>query len=102
MASSDAPGVATTAATFAPELAPLVAKMSAGDFSSCATLAVTGHSLGGGIATFLALHLHAAGRGPPALLTIAGPRLGNSAFAALYRERCAGREAVQLGTAAGL
>lgn len=49
---------------------------------------VTGHSLGGGIATLVALHLHASGRGPPQLVTVAGPRLGNAAFADLYRERC--------------
>jgi len=48
---------------------------------------VTGHSLGGGIATLLALHLHAAGR-DAALLTVAGPRLGDAAFAQLFRERC--------------
>ena len=37
------------------EFAPLVAKMSAGDFSSSATLVVTGHSLGGGCASLLAV-----------------------------------------------
>ena len=37
------------------EFAPLVAKMSAGDFSSCSTLVVTGHSLGGGCASMLAV-----------------------------------------------
>ena len=37
------------------EFAPLVTKMTRGDFSSCATLAVTGHSLGGGCASMLAV-----------------------------------------------
>ena len=37
------------------EFAPLVAKMSAGDFSSCSTLVATGHSLGGGCASMLAV-----------------------------------------------
>ena len=37
------------------EFAPLVAKMSPGDFSSCATLVATGHSLGGGCASLLAV-----------------------------------------------
>ena len=49
---------------------------------------VTGHSLGGGIATLVALHLHASGIGPSQLITVAGPRLGNAAFGAVYRERC--------------
>jgi len=37
------------------EFAPLVALMSAGDFSGCRVLAVTGHSLGGGCASMLAV-----------------------------------------------
>ena len=37
------------------EFAPLVAKMAPGDFSSCATLVATGHSLGGGCASLLAV-----------------------------------------------
>ena len=37
------------------EFAPLVAKMAAADFSACTTLAVTGHSLGGGCASMLAV-----------------------------------------------
>ena len=37
------------------EFAPLVATMSPGDFSSCATLVATGHSLGGGCASLLAV-----------------------------------------------
>eukprot|EP01043_Picozoa_sp_COSAG02_P029867 COSAG02_NODE_1878_length_10554_cov_95.091918_7_plen_340_part_00 len=37
------------------EFAPLVAKMSPGDFSSCSTLVATGHSLGGGCASLLAV-----------------------------------------------
>jgi len=50
-------------------------------------LLVTGHSLGGGTATFIALHARAAGL-QPELITIAGPRLGNHAFAQHYRQRC--------------
>jgi|EP00908_Phaeocystis_cordata_P018848 hypothetical protein len=56
-------------------------------------LLVTGHSLGGGTATLLALQCHAAGL-TPELITVAGPRLGDAAFAAHYRERCP--EAVHL------
>ena len=37
------------------EFAPLVATMAPGDFSSCSTLAVCGHSLGGGCASMLAV-----------------------------------------------
>ena len=37
------------------EFSPLVSMMAAGDFSSCAALAVTGHSLGGGCASMLAV-----------------------------------------------
>ena len=37
------------------EFAPLVANMRAGDFLSSTTLAVTGHSLGGGCASMLAV-----------------------------------------------
>lgn len=37
------------------ELAPLVQQMAAGDFSSCSRLVVTGHSLGGGCASMLAV-----------------------------------------------
>lgn len=48
---------------------------------------VTGHSLGGGTATLLALHLAAAGR-EAQLLTVAGPRLGNAEFAKHYRTCC--------------
>ena len=48
---------------------------------------VTGHSLGGGTATMIALRARAAGR-EPELYTVAGPRLGNEAFAEYYRERC--------------
>ena len=50
-------------------------------------LLLTGHSLGGGTATLLALQCHAAGL-EPELITVAGPRLGDAAFAAHYRERC--------------
>ena len=56
-------------------------------------LLLTGHSLGGGTATLLALQCHAAGLAPE-LLTVAGPRLGDAAFATHYRERCG--EAVHL------
>lgn len=49
---------------------------------------LTGHSLGGGTATLLGLHLASEGR-EAELLTIAGPRLGNAAFAEFYRSRCA-------------
>jgi hypothetical protein len=49
---------------------------------------VTGHSLGGGTATLLALHARAAGR-EVELITVAGPRLGNAAFAEHYRKKCA-------------
>lgn len=41
---------------------------------------VTGHSLGGGTAHFLTLFATAAGR-DASLVTVAGPRLGNAAFA---------------------
>eukprot|EP01047_Picozoa_sp_COSAG01_P009785 COSAG01_NODE_405_length_17466_cov_554.403697_17_plen_280_part_00 len=37
------------------EFAPLVAQMTAGDFSAATTLVVTGHSLGGGCASMLAV-----------------------------------------------
>ena len=50
-------------------------------------LLLTGHSLGGGTATLLALQCHAAGL-EPELITVAGPRLGDAAFATHYRERC--------------
>ena len=56
-------------------------------------LLVTGHSLGGGTATLLALKCEAAGL-TPELITVAGPRLGDAAFASHYRERCG--EAVHL------
>jgi len=46
---------------------------------------MTGHSLGGGTATLLALHAGAAGREVD-LLTVAGPRLGNGAFGQHFRE----------------
>jgi len=55
---------------------------------------VTGHSLGGGTATLIALHACAAGRDAE-LLTVAGPRLGNDAFAQYFREQCP-RSAVHL------
>jgi len=48
-------------------------------------LLVTGHSLGGGTATLLALYAREAGRDAE-LLTVAGPRLGNGAFATVLRE----------------
>ena len=48
---------------------------------------LTGHSLGGGTATLLGLHLAAAGR-QAELITIAGPRLGNGAFASHVRGTC--------------
>lgn len=48
---------------------------------------LTGHSLGGGTATLLGLHLAAAGR-QAELITIAGPRLGNGAFARHMRGTC--------------
>mmetsp|Transcript_2430 Transcript_2430/g.5090 ORF Transcript_2430/g.5090 Transcript_2430/m.5090 type:complete len:307 (-) Transcript_2430:179-1099(-) len=48
---------------------------------------LTGHSLGGGTAAILALHLAAAGWEPD-LITVAGPRLGDAAFAQHYRETC--------------
>lgn len=47
---------------------------------------VTGHSLGGGTATLLALHLAAAGRRDLELITVAGPRLGDGAFARHFRD----------------
>ena len=56
-------------------------------------LLLTGHSLGGGTATLLSLQCHAAGL-EPELITVAGPRLGDAAFATYYRERCG--EAVHL------
>ncbi len=40
------------------EFAPLVSQMTAGDFSSSATLVATGHSLGGGCASLLAVLLN--------------------------------------------
>jgi len=49
---------------------------------------ITGHSLGGGTATIVSLLCHEAGR-QAELITIAGPRLGDAAFAAHYRKRCA-------------
>lgn len=48
---------------------------------------LTGHSLGGGTATLLGLHLAAAGQ-QVELITVAGPRLGNAAFAQHVRETC--------------
>lgn len=48
---------------------------------------VTGHSLGGGTATLIALRLLDAGR-PAELLAVAGPRLGNGAFAEYFRRKC--------------
>ncbi len=48
---------------------------------------LTGHSLGGGTATLLGLHLAAAGR-EAELITVAGPRLGNGAFARHVRATC--------------
>jgi hypothetical protein len=54
---------------------------------SSAPVLVTGHSLGGGTATMLSLALHAAGR-EAELITVAGPRLGDGAFAKFYRETC--------------
>ena len=50
-------------------------------------LLVTGHSLGGGTATMLALYACEAGR-QAELVTVAGPRLGNGAFAKHYQEQC--------------
>ena len=52
---ADAWGHRVHAAVAEEELAPLVGKMSAGDFSSCSRLVVTGHSLGGGCASMLAV-----------------------------------------------
>ena len=49
-------------------------------------LVCTGHSLGGGTATLISLNALAAGRDAPELVTVAGPRLGNDAFASYYRE----------------
>ena len=60
---------------------------------SAKSLVVTGHSLGGGTATLIALRAQAAGLAPE-LVTVAGPRLGNAAFAAHFREQCS--EAVHL------
>ena len=57
------------------------------------SLVITGHSLGGGTATLIALRAQAAGLAPE-LVTVAGPRLGNAAFAAHFREQCS--EAVHL------
>jgi hypothetical protein len=48
---------------------------------------LTGHSLGGGIATLLALKAREAGNDVE-LCTIAGPRLGNAAFCEYYKEQC--------------
>ena len=53
----------------------------------------TATSLGGGTATLIALRAQAAGLAPE-LVTVAGPRLGNAAFAAHFREQCS--EAVHL------
>lgn len=50
-------------------------------------LMVTGHSLGGGTATLVGLRAHEAGRELD-LITVAGPRLGNGAFASHFRETC--------------
>lgn len=50
-------------------------------------LLITGHSLGGGTATMLALYANEAGRDAE-LITVAGPRLGNGAFAARYQQIC--------------
>ena len=60
---------------------------------SATSLVITGYSLGGGTATLIALRAQAAGLAPE-LVTVAGPRLGNAAFAAHFREQCS--EAVHL------
>jgi len=58
-------------------------------------LTVTGHSLGGGTATLLALYARARGM-DTSLVTVAGPRLGTKAFAAYFRESCGEGSAVHL------
>jgi len=46
---------------------------------------VTGHSLGGGTATMLALKLREHSGREPSLITVAGPKLGNGEFREHYR-----------------
>ena len=54
-----------------------------------AKLSITGHSLGGGTATLLTLRALEAGcAAAPELVTIAGPRMGNTAFAEYFRDAC--------------
>mmetsp|Transcript_104381 Transcript_104381/g.164808 ORF Transcript_104381/g.164808 Transcript_104381/m.164808 type:complete len:362 (+) Transcript_104381:42-1127(+) len=55
--------------------------------AAAAPILVTGHSLGGGTATLVSLHLQAAGY-TPELMTLAGPCLGNRAFANYFKEKC--------------
>ncbi|KAL3909263.1 MAG: hypothetical protein SGPRY_009490, partial [Prymnesium sp.] len=50
-------------------------------------LTLTGHSLGGGVATLLTLYALAQGR-EASLVTVAGPRLGDRSFARHFRESC--------------
>ena len=56
---------------------------------------VCGHSLGGGTATMITLHLHEAGRAAE-LITVAGPKLGDRRFAEHFRERCGPERALHL------
>lgn len=66
------------------QLEPLLPSGVGGRDSSMRVM-LTGHSLGGGTATMIALKLRERLEIEPSLITIAGPRLGNGAFREHYR-----------------